>query len=112
MLVNSSTMIVPGDILVFNCDPLAEIFMSYLKPVTKEIVDHQSNMAHPNPFPQCENGMGLCPSRGYQAPQSGAELFLGGSDESGLRNIRPDHLFQRTVCQTESEAKDEEKKNA
>ena len=89
--------------------------MSYLKPVTKEIVDHQSNMAHPNPFPQYENGMGLCPSRGYQAnvaPQSGAELFLGGSDESGLRNIRPDHLFQRTVCQTESEAKDEEKKNA
>ena len=49
-LVNSSTKIVPGDILVFNCDPLAKIFMSYLKPVTKGIVDHQSNMAHPNPF--------------------------------------------------------------
>ena len=35
--MNSSTKIVPGDILVFNRDPLAEIFMSYLKPATKGI---------------------------------------------------------------------------
>ena len=48
-------------------------------------------------------------SQSNMAPQSGAKLFLGGCDESCLRNVWPNHLLQRTVCQTKSEAKVEEK---
>ena len=44
------------------------------------------------------------------APQSGAKLFLGGCDESCLRNVWPNHLLQRTVCQTKSEAKVEDER--
>ena len=34
------------------------------------------------------------------SPESGAKLLLRGSNESGLGNIWPDHLLQRTVRQT------------
>ena len=34
---------------------------------------------------------------------------MRGSNESGLRDIRPNHLFQRAVCQTKSEAEVKEK---